>query len=1507
VTTPLPIVDAPPSATPPVVGNSRGKRRLRRASGTSNNASSSSKRCHKIEKRLTRSATKKIKEEEEEKEGNHIILPVIYPTSPDNKIIIKTLSVDNADGGGDDGILIQENVDNVMTVFDNSSLKEDQLLSSMALQNEDDLLLMEDKTATTQNSCKFELKENDLFNTCTDEELLYVDGADILSLLPVESIEDDGMTISQTVLMTSDDLPSLAPPSDDAPPDDEGMTPPILSDHQPFADDRKNKGEATRYGRNKATPTTTKTPPPLSSLGPSHDDISTVAQYNGDSADSNDLNDTNSTTTTTRLSKDSVAKQKPNKNSENPFAVTTTITKKSRFRRILSDEGINIESSLNEPAPTTSKECRLKVENSLVVNPLSCPKLSSFQDYMLSCEKASLAAKSAGKARKKAPARGGGIKKLPRIPLKRSRKGVEKKKPRKKRRIDDSSDTDNELSIVTSEMDGDCNGLFDASNEGTSDMMNQPGQEDPNNPCINEDDFITLLPDETLDPTLCNKTVEESNTKSSHSTTPRPTFTSSSSFKLDSKLLQKPERCINFSDLCNYLVNFNRWFLAKQHSHDIIVFLKAISNSNYTNAAKDYLCLRKNHSLHFSVEVLTPLLELCSKQSVISISPNPSFVAFEILEDLKKIGNGKIDINDHLNFIKTLITYRKFSDVSKSYKSMSSLGLKVTAQHLQLMLNVVTELGPCSLQLLEDAVNCFDLNDLAIYLDKFIVLMNERILKIYIVQIENWIRVNLPVIALLSPQTVLVLLRSLVKCCKILTGAMIIDCYKHRIGELGDMVVDVVERVLCQSHNNEIKQIVEFITCMSHDQYMLLKDESWEQMLCLCVELRHVKSCQWVFDKAVSLNKPLSKKVLYELFCLYLNQDSDHLTEVLKQFLSIPLPSPVYLLNLCQYFKNRPSFIVHLYSVFLVLIELKTPPPQECLEWFLMYHLEHREIYDWLADIVRQMTHNMIHVDYNCYEKIMLELYKWDGIDRSSRSSIHSPISDDNLHQMESSTSGLGSSPEFSTDSMVNGMSFSLDGVLQDANSNREISSLLSLIEQSGSQGQFGAVAAVISNLPSIVLYTSKLLHGTLNALLNSSKDDYKAFEELLNSLSLMRCKKDANDNGLRNHDLWLIGQLGVALLFYYTNKAMWNEGFRILHCLHLYGIHYVGLSQPHSMDPPPTPCAVALRAIECCLQVNQLSSIMQVLNGCQFISCKNDTDKEKKSKTLVLLTSRYQSEGSIKEALMCLKALLTDLPSQFDKTLISDLLVELIHMIETDKTFIKEVSNVVTTALKLKMTVSYESFSKLVNVLSTVDGSNLSELVKLAVEADVYHCLETTPTHLVLPFNMSEMEIKAYLSHHLVKHSSIRQLEICCPTAMSSKVELSLSSHFVPPLKITQKITLSPTNVNLVIYTPSLSSWFLANTSEEPKKKTFRRLICKYVLAELEPYKENKKIKTSEDHKHLVDIISHRLFKQGKATNWMITDAIITKLKSLVKHIMDSVTCYTSQTNLSDILIKAP
>ena len=64
---------------------------------------------------------------------------------------------------------------------------------------------------------------------------------------------------------------------------------------------------------------------------------------------------------------------------------------------------------------------------------------------------------------------------------------------------------------------------------------------------------------------------------------------------------------------------------------------------------------------------------------------------------------------------------------------------------------------------------------------------------------------------------------------------------------------------------------------------------------------------------------------------------------------------------------------------------------------------------------------------------------------------------------------------------------------------------ILLYTQQSGSQGQFVAVSAILSNLPTNAYYSDEILRSTLSAVLQSPLKPVQAFVNLVSSLKSVR------------------------------------------------------------------------------------------------------------------------------------------------------------------------------------------------------------------------------------------------------------------------------------------------------------------------------------------------------------------------------------------------------------------
>ena len=178
------------------------------------------------------------------------------------------------------------------------------------------------------------------------------------------------------------------------------------------------------------------------------------------------------------------------------------------------------------------------------------------------------------------------------------------------------------------------------------------------------------------------------------------------------------------------------------------------------------------------------------------------------------------------------------------------------------------------------------------------------------------------------------------------------------------------------------------------------------------------------------------------------------------------------------------------------------------------------------------------------------------------------------------------------------------------------------LLQLNGRLGQFRAVASVLVDMD-----TSSAQHNNLvvlsiwEAITNNKKlRKANAFSVFLSHLH--QCRQNVLldrdpahpappqhlGSSLLPSDRWLVSQLGVALLKLCERNGEWQNGYVILHHLHRFGIHYVRLSQPPSALPPllptpPSPCSVALTAVNLCLHLHrETQSALEVMRGCGWV-----------------------------------------------------------------------------------------------------------------------------------------------------------------------------------------------------------------------------------------------------------------------------------------------------------------
>lgn len=136
--------------------------------------------------------------------------------------------------------------------------------------------------------------------------------------------------------------------------------------------------------------------------------------------------------------------------------------------------------------------------------------------------------------------------------------------------------------------------------------------------------------------------------------------------------------------------------------------------------------------------------------------------------------------------------------------------------------------------------------------------------------------------------------------------------------------------------------------------------------------------------------------------------------------------------------------------------------------------------------------------------------------------------------------------------------------------------------------------------------------------------------------------------SSLLPNDRYLVSQLGVALLKLSERNKEWNSGYVILHHLHRYGIHYVKLSQPPSPLPPlvphpPSPCSVALTALNLCLHLDkETKSALEVMRGCDWVGPSDEVECDYRTEMLAALGQRCLDENMLEEVWQCLEAIIS-------------------------------------------------------------------------------------------------------------------------------------------------------------------------------------------------------------------------------------------------------------------------
>ena len=200
----------------------------------------------------------------------------------------------------------------------------------------------------------------------------------------------------------------------------------------------------------------------------------------------------------------------------------------------------------------------------------------------------------------------------------------------------------------------------------------------------------------------------------------------------------------------------------------------------------------------------------------------------------------------------------------------------------------------------------------------------------------------------------------------------------------------------------------------------------------------------------------------------------------------------------------------------------------------------------------------------------------------------------------------------------------------------------LTHVQVNGKQGQFGAVASILSTIEgSSGVYDSKILHTLWRVINESQRKPANAFSSLLEQLS--RNSSGTSDVAFSPRDRWLASQLGMALVKMYADTEHWQSGFVILHHLHRFGVHYVShclrpAAPPLSQLLPSSLCRLAAMAVTTCLKVDHISGALEVLKGCQWLhQCGPEEAKEKTQ--LLITVSKGCLEGNLfKDCWKCLQ-----------------------------------------------------------------------------------------------------------------------------------------------------------------------------------------------------------------------------------------------------------------------------
>ena len=312
----------------------------------------------------------------------------------------------------------------------------------------------------------------------------------------------------------------------------------------------------------------------------------------------------------------------------------------------------------------------------------------------------------------------------------------------------------------------------------------------------------------------------------------------------------------------------------------------------------------------------------------------------------------------------------------------------------------------------------------------------------------------------------------------------------------------------------------------------------------------------------------------------------------------------------------------------------------------------------------------------------------------------------------------------------------------------------LTHVQVNGKQGQFGAVASILSTIEgSSGVYDSETLHTLWRVINEPQHKPANAFSSLLEHLS--RNSGGTPDVAFSPRDRWLASQLGMALVKMYADTQHWQNGFVILHHLHRFGVHYIShclrpAALPLSQPLPSSLCSLAAMAVTTCLKVGQISGALEVLKGCQWLHQCSPEEAKERTRLLVTVAEGCLEGNLFKECWKCLQEVCSlKIPSSFFGKVASVYNTLLDGVLKKDVTFALTIyRELVSYGLPCLPSVC----SALIQVLCDEKQASVAiELCKAAMSKQFYPPMARGDLFCVtLPPGVCRLEMQLLLEEHL-------------------------------------------------------------------------------------------------------------------------------------------------------------